>query len=246
MFKIPLLFILQFLVINQYEAKPFLYNVASVLTSASSASSVPQNSENIADLRKSDRQVIRPETPLVEENVNGFTFNEDPQTNNGFVPSLIQKKVSKILRKFLYINMFANSGSKPTTTTDEDFDREKEEFDREFEQDYGKNNTSVNITGIHSVIDVVLPSNITEEISVHPNEIILFDENGIIEKRKEIQKITDTKKKNDRLQDVGILRFSPGDIGVFFTELFGSLVGLAYGAAAQFNRPTGGQNRALI
>ncbi|XP_045474443.1 uncharacterized protein LOC123680542 [Harmonia axyridis] len=247
MFKMYLLLFLNFLVIQKNEASPFLYNVASVLTSASGASSVPQNSENIADLRKSDRQVAQPDTDPVSENENGFVFNEDPQTNNGFVPNLIQKKVSKLLRKFLYINMFANSGNKPTSTTDDDFDREKEEFDKEFEQDFGMNNTSVNITGIHSVIDVVLPGNSTNENIVLPNEIILFDENGKIENTKETKKtkVPMMDKRKDKIQD-GTSRFSPGDVGVFFVELFGSLVGLLYGAAAQLNRPSGSNNPPLI
>lgn len=218
--------------------------MASVITSASGSSSVPQNSINIADLRKSEKQIQRQETAL-EENENGFTFNEDPQTNNGFVPSLIQKKVSKILRKFQYLNMFANSGNKPTTNTDDDFDREQEEFDREFENDYGKNNSSVNITGIHSVIDEILPQITTEEVVILPNEIILFDENGVID-NKGVNKVVVPvmEMRNDRIQN-GISRFSPGDIIVFFTELFGSLVGLAYGAAAQLS-PFGGNNQALI
>ncbi|EFA05417.1 hypothetical protein TcasGA2_TC015593 [Tribolium castaneum] len=180
-------------------AKPFLYNAPQALTSfvssASAASSGPQG--NIADLR---RQPAKLQDEL--DNDDFFKDEEDslqqPEVEeempNDAPPGIFRQKINKLIQKYRFFTSLTNSA---TPSNDDDFQREFDDFDKEFEEDVGKNN------------------NLTENLGYFYNKPSV----------------------KSGKQEASASRFSPSNIGVFFMELIGSLVGLVYGAAAQLNYP---------
>ncbi|KAK9883976.1 hypothetical protein WA026_004911 [Henosepilachna vigintioctopunctata] len=226
------------LILHKSYGSPFLHNIATFLTSASGSSSLPEKTENIADLRKFRDSYFEKQQVSPRAHDNEFSFDEDPQTNNGVVPTIIQKKVTKLLRKLAFITMFVNSGSNPSTT-DEDFNSGKDELDTEFDKEFGVNNS----TGLAS--NVTTNDNSTsllDKDEISPNEIVLFDENGRVEKvpknknQLKLSKDIKSQKQQEPTNKIaGFLRFSPNDIGLFFLEALATFVGLAYGIVSQSN-----------
>ncbi|KAL3285720.1 hypothetical protein HHI36_000248 [Cryptolaemus montrouzieri] len=136
--------------------------------------------------------------------------------------------------------MFANSGKNPSTT-DEDFDSEKDSSDEGFEEDPIIKKLNLTVTSLNS-----MPSSDSEQVILLPNEIVLFDENGKIERTTvKALRMKPDEDNEDQDQDatasdrVGLYRVQANDVSLFFSELLGGLYGLVYGAAAQINRTIG-------
>lgn len=194
-------------------AKPFFYDsgssLTSFVTSASSASSGFPISGNIADLRTKKFQQLNEKQPAADDEVPNFE-----QDTNEVAPSLLQKKINKVLGKLRFIyelssgsNNNNDANNNNNSNNDDDFDMELEDFDKEFEND-NKNRTDLNANDFFPEI------NRTEAIKGYVY--------GAPEK---IQESVQEKRFN----------FDPASIGVYFLELIGSLVGLTFGAAAQMN-----------
>ncbi|XP_044261663.1 uncharacterized protein LOC123009427 [Tribolium madens] len=176
-------------------AKPFLYNAPQTLTSfissASAASSGPQG--NIADLRRQPAKLQDEiDDDFFKDEEDNLQQPEVEEMQNDAPPSLFRQKINKIIQKYRFFSSLTNSA---TPSNDDDFQREFDDFDKEYEEDVNKNN-------------------LTENLGYFYNKPV----------------------KNAK-QEASTSRFSPANIGVFFMELIGSLVGLVYGAAAQLNYP---------
>ncbi|RZC32996.1 FA desaturase domain containing protein [Asbolus verrucosus] len=176
----------------QIFGKPFLYHAPQALTSlVSSASAASSGSlSNIAKLPKLDDDDF-----FKESLENSRNQNEEEGMKNEASPSLIQNKINKIVQKIRFLSMLTNSGNH----NDDDFQKERDAFDKEFEEDFGKEELVEGSGYFYNKPDKV-------QIGAK-------------------QETTE----NNRIN------INPANIGVFFMELIGSLVGLAYGAAAQLN-----------
>lgn len=121
------------------------------------------------------------------------------------VPSIIQKKISKILRKIQLITQFSGSGSSSngsgTTTTD----GEISDFDDFFKDEDEEKGEGESIT--EAVND---KKEEVEEITVGASSMLLSN-----------------------TEEPSKYSVSPSSVAVFFMELIGTVMGLFYGAVAQ-------------
>ncbi|XP_019878384.1 uncharacterized protein LOC109606262 isoform X6 [Aethina tumida] len=222
------LFILTFS--QRCASTPFLYNPSSLPALISSASAPnPSVNSNIADLRmkKLERLQEEKEGPVEEEDVKVVEDNEA-------APTLLQKKIGKILAKLRFIAQFSRFGNNEPSQEEDDFDKE-----------FNDEGTSKNRTIIFT--QTANEANETAKLTQTADEV---EPTASVESLEELE--TPTKQdKPDRItiniqtdkikreSPKGNLSIKPSDIGVFFMEVLGSILGLAYGAVAQ-----AGQNNA--
>lgn len=206
------------------RAKPFLYNVVSVVSSASgeASKSITSPDSAIENIAKPSKQL---EDPLNDVNVT--------DDNNEVAPTIIQKKINKILQKFSYLTRIAGSSSSWTTpsTNDDRFDFENEDFDKEFE-DSPKNisiiNTfspSLNKTQDNEVERIIFPAklygepnadNVTEKITIKMKEI---------------------KRDHDRNGKIAVFNIRPNNVRDFISDILSAIAGLTNIAATKFRAP---------
>ncbi|KAG5895553.1 hypothetical protein JTB14_010696 [Gonioctena quinquepunctata] len=196
-------------------AKPFLNNapaaITNLATSASaSASSIATPLTHIADLtrRQEKAEKLRAEKQLIEDDQFQFEENADEDTNEAS-PSLLQKKFNKLVTKI----RFFTGLSAAVTNNNRDSYEELEDF-------------------FNSTAEVTTPDSPTFQKVIYPHG-----------KNRAPLKLNLKIGKGDASEeamnaDVGedvVVMGRIGQIGVFFAELLGSVVGLAYGAAAHLN-----------
>lgn len=163
-----------------------------------------------------------------------FNDDQNEKDNNEASPSLIQKKINKILAKIQLLTSFTVSSSSSTETPD-----------LELDSDDNNNNTTDGITempksGVKIQFEDVTTkqpkkSEIIQKISSPTKEYgiplrINLEINDLenIDNATDIEENIEVSSSNQNMNRIG-------QIGIFFVELFGSLVGLAYGAVAHLN-----------
>nr|XP_023014603.1 uncharacterized protein LOC111504317 isoform X1 [Leptinotarsa decemlineata] len=225
-------FILQ--VLQTVWAKPFLYNAPIALTNlatsaSASASSPPGPVTNIADLtRRQDKaEKLQAEKQIVEND--NFHFDDDiDEDKNEASPSLFQKKLNKILAKIRFIstistvvrgNNHSNEGSSDTQDNNPE----------EFEIDTKKTENTTPLISEQQTFQKVIYPNRNYGAPLKLNLKIGGDPGST--------EITEEENVGDNASAGRI-----GHIGVFFAEILGSIVGLAYGAAAHLNNVIQAQN----
>ena len=178
--------------ITQVPATPLLQNTIQSLSS-----SIPwapsSYGSNIADLHKSKRFTHK--AKYQEEDIK----KEQPLEvdNNEALPGLLQKKISKVLRKLQLISQLARSiVPKPT-----------EKYDPDFDVDFDENDNVDNTTRTDD-FDTKTPPNDNEDVETVDEE---------------------------QSSPTGTFQLSPRAIGVYFTDIVGSLIGLIYGIAGQLS-----------
>ncbi|KAJ8971256.1 hypothetical protein NQ314_000797, partial [Rhamnusium bicolor] len=197
-------------VLKSVCSKPFLYSAPRALTSlassaSASASSPSESITNIADLRRKQQKAaaLQEEKQLVEEDDDGAGFLEgDEDANNEAAP------------------MSGSSGNGDTSNKtvngqDNDFKKELEEFDREFENDVLNKKDEENNTEGGTFQKVIYPhsdSAVPIKVSFNINEKTV--------NRKQTEEITEGRD-DDQFEDTSMSKL--GQIGVFFAELLGSL-----------------------
>jgi hypothetical protein len=180
--------------VQQTLSSPFLYSAPQALTSLiSSASAGSGPVLNVADLRGDKPLKLQDsldDDDFFKDSIDAVQNGEEMKDE--MPPSLLQRKINKIVQKIRFVMMLTNTPS----PSDDEFQKEQDEFDKEFEQDFGKQDL---VEGSGYFYDKPVQKSAKQEASA------------------------------------GRGTFNPSDIGVFFMELVGTLVGLAYGAAAQLN-----------
>ncbi|CAH0549233.1 unnamed protein product [Brassicogethes aeneus] len=212
-------------------SSPFLYNpsaIPSLISSASAASSSnPQISMNIADLREKKTGKLQEEKEGPIEMPEEHLFEEN---DNEVAPSLLQKKVNKIIAKLRLISTLSNLGRNNEETNFEENDANATKMIMNPKQEI----SNISRLTLKKDIEAVVPTASVESIED-------LEEEKSRKKEDKPEKITiniQTDKIIKRESPRGNISLSPGDIGVFFMELFASFVGLAYGAAAQAGQPS--------
>ncbi|XP_072383735.1 uncharacterized protein [Diabrotica undecimpunctata] len=218
---------------------PSLYNlpraIFSLAGSASASSSSVDNSQsakftNIVDYHKKEqkRQQLQTEKRIGEDD----EISDDPveKEENEASPSFLQKKVNKILAKIQLFSSFSDSSA----TQDSEVEEET------------KNNSTEKTPKSDVIIDFgnfpsPTPKTAGSQKVVVPAEYgaplrLTLDIN-------DVENVTDIEHINSpnctHIESTNKL----GQIGVYFAELFGSIVGLAYGAMAHINNALQGQNK---
>lgn len=225
----------------QVSSIPLLQNApAALINLAASASSSASSSQaqpytNIADLRRKHEKIqqIQGKDELENEE-DGLTLDDEMNTNEAN-PSFLQKKINKILAKLRLLSEI----SQVFQTNNENSDIEPpEEFDSDGEMTTIKETTNqidenVNSTSVRDVEEVKEQSfqkAIYLKSGVEPPIRFTLDlKDTSIEDNSATTEPTSDKQKG---------RF--GQVGIFFAEILGSIVALAYGAAMQFNHLTQG------
>ncbi|KAJ8957919.1 hypothetical protein NQ318_001916 [Aromia moschata] len=224
---------------NLASATPFLYGAPRALTTlATSASASASNPlapvSHIADLRTKqkkaeqlqtekqlgeDEEVAPPSPPNEEE-------EEEDESANEASPSLFQKKVGKILTKLRIISRLTAPRAELDDNKDGDEEIQKGELgevDVELVDDAkSKENDTEVLPTFQKVIYTDSRQGKPIRYTLDLNEKLTEEEDGGSEPQKAM----------GRLEQVG----------VFFAELVGSIVGLVYGAAAQINNSVQGTN----
>lgn len=189
------------------ESIPFLYN-PSVITDffsfATSASVTPSDTNsNIQDFTKQahHHEPKKLQAGKQEDNISADNGNE-------VVPSIIQKKISAILRKIQYYTQFSNNANSGNDAEMNDFD------------DFFKDNDNDDENKEEKEQGQVTEGNIDDEDDKNGEveDITVSAANSITESRIPITEHT---------------ALTPSSIAVFFMELVGTVMGLLYGATAQ-------------
>ncbi|KAJ8981928.1 hypothetical protein NQ317_002098, partial [Molorchus minor] len=211
---------------------PFLYGAPRALTSlassASASASAPREPiSHIIDLRMKQQKAekLQAEKQLAEDDGGLLEEEEDDEATNEASPSLFQKKVGKILTKLRIITALTNVGNSGNT----DRQKEVEDLDasRALEDNREENNTDKDIPTFQKVIypRPGLAKPIRFQLDVN-------------------ERLTDAADDQAGNEDETAGRL--GQIGMFFAELIGSIVGLVYGAAAQVDNSLHGTTSATI
>lgn len=195
------------------QSFPFLYSPSAITTfisSASSASATPDTNSNIQDFTKQAHH-----EPKKLQTDQDLDQSSSPSSGDGneVVPSIIQKKITKILRKIQFITQFSSGGENGGSNSNNG-GGEPSDFDDFFKDDDDEEETEAQTT----------------EASEENND-----------KKGEVEEITVSASSTTTTTTEKPSKYSvsPSSIAVFFMELVGTVMGLFYGAAAQIGN---GQN----
>lgn len=141
---------------------------------------------------------------------------EEEMNKNEALPSFIHKKIGKILHKLQLISVFR----KTVLNSNDGVENEN----KEDEERSGNEKENINQEDNQNEKEDKA-ENKTETNLILPERLQLL-ENSIEEE--------ETEEKPPKI--------NPSSIGVFFMELLGTIVGLAYGAAAHISNATNGSN----
>lgn len=165
----------------------------------------------------------------IEDNADDLTPEEE-MNNNEAAPSILQKKIRKILLKLKLIselsNIFHTSDENSMNETDVDLDS----------SEYTTNNDDSKITTVvpfkdkEDVEEISKPTFQKTIYTKSTNEAPIKLTLNINEKNEDEE---DNISISETIDENQMNRFGP--VGVFLAEVFGSLVALAYGATIQFN-----------
>lgn len=203
---------------SSIEAKPFLVNpqiITDFISSASAASAQSEPSENISDYTKQTKPKKLVEAKSTEQDLLEALMEEEPPGDsngqNDVLPTLVQKKIGKVLRKIQLITRLSNNGAdNQGNEGGGDLDDFADEFD-----------DSTEVTTEAAAEEVEVDKEVEEVVTeVQQPPVATTVKPGIS----------------------GNFMETANNIGVFFMELIGSIVGLAYGAVAQISaspRPWG-------
>lgn len=190
-----------------------MFTGQSPFPSLFASASQPQRDSNIIDLR------IRPKQSRIRQNLkendedNDFIKaseeSEESINKNEALPSLVQKKIGKILNKLQLISTLRGSPNHRGVTNNNDNDGDDFEFS----------------------VDDDNEDDVFKATTFQPN----FEQENLLEgDNKENAKQKSTNRATFlRAEPSNNFNVSPGNIVVFFMELVGTIAGLAYGAAAQ-------------
>ncbi|XP_076257110.1 uncharacterized protein LOC143194302 [Rhynchophorus ferrugineus] len=237
--------------INIVASTPWLHknrNSSSLFSFASSASTVSSTTEShIADLRKKaeksaqlqqDKEIVQQEDLADDEDDESSGDDVNIEVNEAS-PSFIRKKVSKILAKLRLIAQIKNAyhASKGLS---------KHHRNLTFSITPSKNSTDHQIKSAEDTEEFEVESIAPQSQNIQqiyrysgPSERLILPNERIDEPTKvavEVNEINDKvenidKPDTNKAQEPEPSRFGP--LGVFFAELFGTLVGLTYGAVTQ-------------
>lgn len=188
--------------------------ITDFISSASAASSSSGPSDNIADLTKSARPK-KLQDDKHPDNDDDFFRNldltaGDPQTQNDVVPDIIQKKIGNILRKIQFFTSLSGSGRPGGGNADGE--GSLEDFDDEFDEEPAGTTEKTEQDG----------GDKKQQVEIVPETASEGQQQTGTEKPVEPSKLTE----------------AANNLAVFFMELIGSVVGLAYGAVAQITAAT--------
>ncbi|XP_030747660.1 uncharacterized protein LOC115876099 [Sitophilus oryzae] len=261
LFGSTLIYILSFSVGTPwlYKAPGAILGLASSASSSASAAATPLS--HIIDLRRKeeksaqlqeDKQLsgsgeIDDNKEEVEASGDGIDKDENEEANEAS-PSFITKKVNKILAKLRLIAQIKNVYH----------------YNKDIRENNFKPNLTFNITPVQSTTENDLKKEVlnTTDLKIEPvkeksqkiqqvtpyfykppKTSIVFPKENLYEPTKiDIDvnavndKLQETKELNEKIQEPEPGRFGP--VGVFFAELLGTVVGLTYGAIAQFTSGT--------
>ncbi|CAH1184565.1 unnamed protein product, partial [Phyllotreta striolata] len=204
------------------SSKPFLHNALLTLASSASASSSSPSAKltNIADYTKKQEKVQELENEKRLTNTDIVNpIDSDEQTNNEATPSLIRKQLNKFLAKIQFLSTLSASQAPMDVeeTAEGATATPKSEVKIEFD---GPGEHIQRLTGSRKEYGIPL------RINLEINEVA-----G-----------NSTEAAEDAVEAAGSAEEAArvGQLGVFFAELFGSLVGLVYGAIAHINNAAQG------
>ncbi|XP_028130810.2 uncharacterized protein LOC114326596 [Diabrotica virgifera virgifera] len=218
---------------------PSLYNlpraIFSLAGSASASSSSVDTSEsakftNIVDYHKKEekRQQLQTEKRIGEDD----DISDDPaeKEENEASPSFLQKKVNKILAKIQLFSTFSDSSAT------QDLEVEEETKSNSTEET-PKSDVIIDFGDFPSPTPKVAGSQKVVVPAEYGAPLRLTWDNNDAENITDIEHIINPN--CTHIESTNKL----GQIGVYFAELFGSIVGLAYGAMAHINNALTGQNK---
>ncbi|KAL1501283.1 hypothetical protein ABEB36_006633 [Hypothenemus hampei] len=211
-----------------YNAPRAIFNIAS--SASATASSLPQaSSKFVVDFRKKNIKAAELEQ---DKNLKLDSLeandNEEKMANEAS-PSLLRKKISKILTKFRLIAQIKNAHHYKS------------------EDSQHETSTSINNEQTTTVESVKNRSSFVQEKSKyiqHIPPVSSYDTSNKETTEKPTTIELDISQIPDEQQHITEDPSRFGTLGVFFAELIGSLVGLTYGAVAQLGAT--GQNPVTI
>ncbi|XP_023311284.1 uncharacterized protein LOC108909225 [Anoplophora glabripennis] len=227
------------------------------LATSASASAPPRPVSHIADLRKKQQkveQLSQSEKLLAgDDDTDGNLSVEGADDgDNEAAPTLLQKKIGKILRKIRFFSTLANASGGNGGHGDGNVDETGSSLSNTTIQTTTEGNTNLNDTldGTPDISenDVRTSEEITTERTrtfqkvIYPHSKhdapfkVSFDVNEKIVNRPDTEDVAEHSQNIQMVEDMSRL----GQIGVFFAEIVGSIVGLIYGAAAHITSNTNG------
>ncbi|XP_017774684.1 PREDICTED: uncharacterized protein LOC108561324 [Nicrophorus vespilloides] len=227
------------------SAVPFLYNSGSTILSSlfkASSRTEAEDKSNIEDLRVPEDNNKEASRLQAEEYEFFKKTEKQEETQNEATPGFIQKKIGKILTKLQFFSALRNSLN---------FQGAEEEAQKNDDADF--ENKVDQVQSSSNVYKVMRPED-AQRIVLYP---VMMD-NSLVETARSIDlKASESKihnSKDDSLKnntntkpedlDEAFLdqeegeedsdtKYTPAAIGVYITELFGSIATLLYGAALQ-------------